>query len=536
MKRVISTGILSFILLVSLAVFAACGSRAAEEPTPEPGEEFAAAVSGMRQARSMASVLGAFTEGTVHINGAEQAADADESEEQHLVATGRIDSPLDFGDVPTRTQFSLQLDSVTVDRSPMHEVTLLRPGLDFTVYNNRDFYYIEGGISLFGLPFPVVNIGIDGSEVSAKVPLLYERYFAFNIDTILDDLMDDPFFNEFMYYFAQGFDQGFDMGYNFAEQLEAATEAFQYALDIENLLLGLLEDMLAVSQVEVDGDAYVLIIPAAYATEALETFLVTIVDALAAIDLSFLDMDVDITDADWDEVRDVLGEIYFTQDVTLSYVLYNGNLLAIEIEGILGAESDDEEVRILVAYDNNSGDHVGDIAWVFEMETMNAGDEFFLRFEYTSTLDTTNGYDRHDSFTILFDDNWESFDMVLSWYLTRTLDNRFSAGLEFIFDDGWDDFDLYLFAQGAMAFGDDYFNFDLDRLGLEFNMVNVINFEVVLSMSFSHEAVSAADVPTISPADQFFVMDADDAELDRLLQQLESNAFELMDMLAMFGF
>ena len=526
MKRIISTGILCLILLVSLAVFAACGSRTAEEPALEPVEEFTAAVSNMRQARTVASVLGAFTNGTTDTT---ESAEADDSEEHHLAAHGHIDSPLDFGDVPTRSQFSIQIDSVVVDRQPMHEVTLLRPGLDITVYNNRDFYYIKGGLNLFGLPFPVVNLGIDGTVVSAKVPLLYDRYFAFDTDGIMDELMMDSFFTEIMQEFSQGFDQGFEQGLEIGYNLAAFVDAF----DMEALLWGMLDDLLAVSQVEVNGGQYSLIIPADEATAALNTFWDAIVTAVEMFDTSFLDLE--ITEADFSELRDVLGELYFTQDVTLAYVLDNGNLMNIEFEGVLGMESDDEEVRILIAYANNSGDHVGDIAWVFEIESMNVFDTFTMRIEYTSTLDTTNGYARRDGFVLSFDDGWDEFDIALNWYLTRTADNRFSAGLELTIGENFESGGIYLFAQGTMAFGDDYFAFDLDRLGFDLDTPDA-SVKLLLSMSFRHEAVSAGAVPTISPADQFFVMDASDDELDSLLLQLEESLEGLMSMFDLFGF
>ena len=530
MKRAILSGVLSLILLVSLLAFGACGSGAAEEPTPEPGEEFAAAINDMLQARTVASVLGAFTDGAANTNGADSADETAESDQQPA-APARRESPLDLGDVPTRSQFSIQVDSIALSGQRVQEVNTLRPGLDVTVYNYRDFYYIEGALRLLGMPFPVVNIGIDGSVISAKVPLIYERYFAVDVDTVLDELMNDSLFAGMM--------NEFDLGFNyFAEWLEyqnAASEAFAYAFDVENLLMGMLEDLLAVSQVEVDGDVYSLIIPAAEATAALATFWEATIDALEMIDLSSF-MDMEITDADWAELRDMLNEIYFTQDVTLFYKIYNGNLLGVELEGVMGAESDDDEVRILVAYFNNSGDHVGDIKWVFEMESMNTADELFMRFEYTSTLDTTNGYARRDGFTLLFDDRHESFDMVLNWYLTRTADNRFNAGFELRFDDGFDWFDMYLFAQGAMAFGDDYFVFDLNRLGLELDVASEISFDIVLSMHFRHEAISASAVPTINPRDQFFVMDASDEELEAVWQQIEGNIEGLTAMFEMFGF
>jgi len=525
MKRLISYGLLSFVLLVSLIAFAACSQATYDEPVLEPVEALTVAVSDMREAREAANLLG---------------------------VTPARPNPHGWGDAPTRSQLTLLLNGMTMDGQPMQEIGFLRPSMDVTVYSHpaNDFYYIQGGLHIIGMPFPVVNIGIDGTEISIQLPLLYDRYITVDTADYIEDLMNDPFFYRMMQ------DMEDSLGYLAAwhEYQTAAMETITNALDFEALMLDMLEDLLEVAQVTVDGNQYSLIIPAEAANAALGAIWDVIFDAYALIDVSAFNGEFeDIWAESLVEGRSLMDEIRFTQDVNLVYVLDQGMIIGVEFEGFIGDEYDD--FRIMVSYANNSGDHIGDIAWVVEFEesmTVWSGHRTeTIRFEYTSTLDTSNGVDRLDSFSIHIITDWDASDgwdwlssayfIDFSWYYTRTEDGSFSAGFKYDLSNSFGyTSDFHMFVQGSANHGEDYFTLDLSRLGLE---ISAIDFDyeytetvsVELSAFFRHEVVNAADVPTIDPANQFFVMDAGDEELERFEQQIEDSVSGLTSMFELFG-
>ena len=511
MKRFMACGALCATLIISLIVFPGCSTSQAEYCEQLQPEEYAeyisatinyvgllsAAVGDMRETRIAATALGAFENGGVTVVALGPAARP---------------NPLDLGDAPTRTQFTLMLNSVTVDSEQVQEVNTLRPGLDVTVYNHANFYYIEGGLRIMGIPFSLVNIGIDGSEVSARIPLLYDRYFAVDLEALFEEqawLMS--------------------LGQMYSAQMEmqkAMIEAFTSAVDFEALLMDMVDDLLEAAVVEAHNGVYNVVIPASDATAALSVVWDAIFEVYAMLDVSAFNGEFE---DEWAEIlaegREFFDEVRFTQDVIVSYEIDNDVLMSIEVEGFLGDELG-YEARILVAYANNSGDHVGDVLWIFEVETLNEN----VRVEYFSTLDTTNGYVRSDSFVIYHEDRWGVNEAEINWNVNRTVDNTFDAGLEISIND----FDINFFAQGGMAFGEGYFSFDLDRLGID---VGYASFSVDLELSafLNRETIEAAALPVINAVDQFFVMDAPQEELDRVRQQVEDNMESVRNMFSLFN-
>ena len=530
MKRLFSYGVISLILPLLLIAFAACGTSQTEydESAPEYAYELTeeayefgvaaseirmlnTAVNDMRDARTAATALGAFANG-----------DADAQESDASPEGAAMHNPLDLGTAPTRSQFTLLLNSITHNGQVMQEINLLRPGLDVTVYSDsaNDLYYVEGGLRLIGMPFPLVNIGVDGDVLSAMVPLLYDRYFAVDLGGILDDLYAE---------FGQYLDMGLDYFTTWMESQNAASEAFANALDFEALLIDMVSDLLESATVELADGNYSVVIPAEDATAALSTLWDVIFDAYALLDVSTFNGDFE---AEWAELlvewREAFDYIRFTQDVTVSYVLEDGVLMYVEFEGVLGEYED--EVRLLIIYANNSGDHIGDIAWIFEMEVLDDS-PVTIRVEYTSTLDTANGYYSRSNIALYFEDSWDAFSGELGWYLDRANDNSFSAGLGLSVNDY---FEINFFAQGGMTHGYGYFNFDLDRLGFEANSSS-FDFDIEFGAFFSSEVIETAAFPVIDAADQFFVLDATPEELDSVMQQIEENIAGLIGMFDLFG-
>jgi len=530
MKRLFSYGALSFILSVLLVAFAACGTGQTEYDQQAPEYVLAVvnldeyvpaaaevrmlntAANDMRDTRLAATSLAAFANGA-----------AGTPLERVATATH---NPLDLGNVPTRSQFTLLLNSITHNGQDIQEVNFLRPGFDVTVYNNptNAFYYIEGGLSLMGMPFPLVNIGIDGGVVSAKVPLLYDRYFAVDVNAVLDDLQAE--FGDLM-----------DLGGfgDFVELMEAqaaAIETFENALDFEALLLDLVIDLLETATVEPDNGQYNVTIPAEDANAALSALWDMIFEAYAMLDVSAFNGEFEEYWLDFlTEGREAVDFIIFTQDVHVYYKLDGDVLTNVTFLGVLGEYGFDDEIQLLISYANISGDHIGEVAWVFEMKNLDEVWPATIRVEYYTVLNTNNGYFNRGNLTLYLVDRWDEIELELGWYLDRTPDNRFSAGLVL----GAEDFEINFFAQGEMSYGDDYFNFDLDRLGFEASD-DSFSFDIELSAFFSCQAIQATALPVIDAADQFFVMDATSEELDLVMQQIEDNIAGLSSLLDMFGF
>ena len=547
MKRLISHGLLSLVLLASIIAFVACGAGEAppQEPALEPGEQLSMAFNDMREARTAATTLGAFPNDMP--NGAVQLASGPIQFSERVASA--VHHPFNFDDAPTRSQLTLLLNSVTLDGHPVQEVTNLRPGLDVTAYNDAANYfaYIEAGLRLMGMPFPLINVGVDGPVVSTKIPLLYDRYFAVDMDSVMDDM--DPFWLEMM----QEMSSGLGSLDEWREHQKAMTEAIEYAFDFEAILLEILENLMEVSYVDAyvsEGNVYNLTVPAGYATAALGTLWDVLFDAYAMLDVSAFNGNFE---AEWAEFlqegREALDAIRFSQDLFLSIMLYQGVLMEIDIVGYMYADNGHDtpdEVRIHVAYNNISGDHVGDIAWVVEIEDMHPVWPSIGRFEFTSTLDTTDGHASNNSLYFMIHERQDIISINLNWYLTRTTDNRFYAGLKFNLTGecetgAFKDYvDVYLFAQGGTTFGENYFTVDLERLGLEIldNLIssNRFSVEILLSAFLRREIISPAALPTISPADQLFVMDASEDELDRIGQQIEGNVSGFRDMFELLGF
>jgi len=532
MKRFISTSALSAVLLALLLALGACSTGYAEEEfTLQPGEAFSSAVADMREAREAASVLGAFTNDSP-IYPQQDYVQSPQAYVQQIFAPLMHLAPVDLDGVPTRSQLTLILNNLIVDGQPVNEAISIRPGLDITVYADNDFYYMEGGVSLAGLPFPVVNIGIDGMEVSMQVPLLYERYFTVDVASIIEEMMEDGYYNYSDFYLPM---QSMGFGGYFARQMEmqnAFAEAFTNAIDIEGLFLEVLEELLAATTG--NGNEYNLVIPAQDANAAFEAILDSLFAILETVDLSAFNGDIQ---EEWlyelPRLREEMEEIKVSRDMTIAYILESDVLMSIETE-LYMTDSSGDEIRFLLAYANNSGDHVGDISWVFEMEDMHPRWPVTIRVEYTSTLDTTSGYARRDGITVNIIDNWDDITLAFGWYLTRTEDSRFYAGLEFDIDDAFETVGIHLFAQGAKAYGDDFFTVDIDRLGLRVESF-VVDYEIVLGAFFRHETIDAAAVPTIAPANQFFVMDASEEELESIMQQIESNIDTVTRLFSFLG-
>lgn len=514
MKRL---GVMSFMLLVLLVVFAACGTGQTEYAQEYvcDVQALTAAVNDMRDARAAATTLGAF---------------ADTAVIQPLSATPVMHNPLDLGNGPTRSQFTLLLDGVTSNGQAVQEISNLRPGLDVTVYSDpaNIFYYIEGGLRFLGMPFPIVNIGVNGAEVSARVPLLYDRYFAVDTKALIDEFLPaemKEYMGDFMGQYSE-----------FWASINDMAELIEDAIDFETLIIDVFAGLLEVAEVEVDGNTYSLIIPADDATEALGVIWDAIFEMYALIDVSAFNGDFE---DEWDyfltEGRENFDRILFSRDVMLSYVLEDGVVMGVVFEGFLGDYYFDDELRIHVSYSNNSGDHVGDINWVFEIEDLHPNWPMEMRFEYAVSLNTEDGYYNRGRISMFFEDRWDAFDISADWYLNRTKDNEFNAGLAFTFEDEFEDAGISLSAQGSMSHGVDYFVFDMDSLVIDVHD-DAVDVKVELSAHFMREVILPEALPVINPADQFFVMDASEDEIEYVMQQVMANFGGLSSIFEMFGF
>ena len=521
MKRNFS--VFAFLLAIVL-VIGACSTNFEEDVVLEPGEAFSSAFADMREAREAASVLGAFVNDEVE---AVQPFYA-----QQVIAPLMHMAPVDLGNAPTRSQFTLLLNSLTVGGQPNSAAMLVRPSVDVTVYNHDDFYYIESGISLAGLPFPVVNIGVDGQVVSAQVPLLYDRYFAIDVADVMEEMA--PFLAADMMHYVVPYGVG-----RYARSMEIGNyinEALLEVMDIEAFLLGTLSIMLEYAEIDVLDNGYTLVIPAEDANAIVYSMINDLLDALEAIDLTSWG---EFTQEDWEwalsDIREELN-IMFTQDLMVSYALEGSVLTRIGIEGFLGDHGD--EIRFLISYDNNSGDHVGDVIWIIEVEDPHPTWPMSMRIEYISTLDTTSGFARRDGVTITYANRWDEMTISYEWYLTRTEDNQFYAGIEYNFGIDYSYLSAYMFIQGAFAYGNDFFTVDMDRLGVSLNG-NIegieADHEIVMSAFFRHETISASAMPAIDPANQLFAMDASEEELESVWQDIEGNIETLTNLLSFLG-
>ncbi|MCL2570885.1 MAG: hypothetical protein FWE11_00640 [Defluviitaleaceae bacterium] len=513
MKRIISSGTLCAILLVLLLAFGAC-STTEPEVALAPGEAFSMAVADMREAREAASVLGAFT-----------SFNYTEEFPQQVFTQLMYINPVDLEDAPTRSHFTVLLDSLTIDGEAVVEAMLLRPGLNITGYSHNNFRYIESGISLMGLPFDIMNIGIDGPVASVQVPLLYDRYFAIDVEELAYEMAD----------LFMGLEEMGMIGQEFTHQLElqeAMMEAFAYAFDIEVLLLDILGNMLEVAEVETDGVGYTMVVSAHDATKSLHQLWNGLLTMLEAVDFDAIDPAL-ATELfhELPMIYEELIRLHFTQDVVVGYSISQGVLLGIEVEGVLSDGRD--EIRMLVVYNNLSGDHVGQIKWTIELEDL--VDPWLLSMEIYSSLNEENGFSRKDEITIHFADRWDEITLGFGWHVDRTIENRFYVGLDFSLDDGFDIFSFEAFAQGAKAVGDNFFTLDMDRLGFGIDSTQ-LQFEIVLGAFFRHEAIDIALLPTIDPANQLFVMDATPEEMDAVLEQIQSNIEGLTTLFGFLGF
>lgn len=510
MKRTVLISVVSAFMLVLLMAFSACGSTQPEDVLErEPATAFAAAIADMRQARQAASVLGAFAgspAAEILLGNGWQQSFIQYDNPQQVILQLMYPVPVGPGDTPTRSQFTVMLDSLTFNGEAVSEAMYLRPGLDVTVYNHEDFHYIEGGISLLGLPFQVVNIGVDGHEVSVQVPLLYNRYFTVDLDTILRDVFGDALEEAVME------DQDFYLPLEVIDfewfvqhrqlqraRQQAIVDAFSYTIDMKTIFMDVVEALLTEVPIWIEDEEHVLIIPAQQATEALAHMWDSLFEMVMAVDFSTINGDFESEMAELlYYMRIELDMVYFAQDVRISYVLENNVLLAVEIEAVLA--SDGEDLRILIAYTNNSGDHVGDVTWVVELEGFHYGSPIAMGFEYTSRREDNHFYTRHE----------------------YSLENEHGAN------------SFYMFAQGSTGYGEDFFTFDFERLGFGIEGSG-FDFELVLGAFFRHEAVDIAVLPSIDPADQFFVMAACDEELDRVWQQIEDNIDTLTGLFSFLG-
>jgi len=513
MKRLFLCGILGLMLLVAACAGTQDGyARAYDAVVDEV--VLTAAIDDMRDARMAANALGAFT-----------------SVETPAVA-GQLSlhNPLELGDGPTRSQFTILLNNVEQNGQAVEEVNALRAGLDVKVYSDtaNAFYYIESGLSMLGMSFPIMNVGVDGAEVSVKMPLIYDRYFTADVNDVFDEIGID--FGEYVDYFTAQHRQRLAAMNNLAEAMENT-------MDFEVMLIDMFADLHEVAEVYVNGNELTLTIPASYATDALGVIWNAVMDVYAMLDVSAFNGDFE---EEWANVladmRDALDYIFFTRDVVLVYVLEDGVITSMAFEGFIreyGTYS--YEMRLAIDYTNNSGDHVGDIAWVFEIEPVDYIWPEIIIITYASTLDTSRGYYSRTGISMSYTSDNPSINDInreIGWYVDRAANNSFSAGLEFTVDDNGA---FNLFAQGSMTHGAGYFAFDVDRFGLN-STDGDDSFCVELSAFFLREAIDRAALPAIDPASQFFAMDACDDEFDRVMEQVEENIEGLASLFSGLGF
>ena len=519
MKRYTPIAILAIVLFMGAMLVGpvfAFSSPSQPEAVLSPGEAFAVALSDMRQVRGLTF--------------------SDTAELQALAPLSLL-STLEQNPAPTRSQLTLLINGITHDGQPIQEISQIRPGFNITAYNHGSFRYVESELSIMGMPFPLANIGVDGSVISARVPLLYDRYFTVDMAPIREEAQRVPVHPHGLPMAASAPFLFNPLGPQIAAY-NVATEILANAINMEPLLLELMVGLLDVAHIEVDGYMFNVVIPAAEATAALGTIWDGFINIIAASDFTAVGSNFhnDFIES-LPEMREVLGEIHFAADVALSYTIIDGVLFEVTFEGVLGFDTSPDEARIMVTYINASGDHLGDVIWIIEVEDIASANG--VRFFHSSNLDTTNGYDRNDRFRIYFSDRWSDFVLDFGWQLFRTPDGRFNAGMDYTFremsDTRNDNIGLYVLAQGRKVTGDDYLTFDLERLTFGVSSGEDVVFEIVLRAFYRREVVDAAAVPRIAASDKFHVMDASREDFENVWLQVEENIEGLTAIMSLLG-